>query len=280
MNVYEEMPGTKRDILSVIRENAEIYRGQVFRRDGSITINHDQTVNKVFDSNWLQDMTFEQLQEVAYILMHMSRNSHLNAIIENDHLEFFSLVNVVVILSKKIDGWIINHNPLFSYIDSQLVNELKPQYTDNGNKLFQNALLMNLHYHQIFPAVWTGFAYLEGICRRICRYYINVDGTVLKPFKIKRVQYRSTRGNKKASKGHKGKIKINNLGHILELSRRQVSSQTRQLLSKFFQDYPSDQIFDWRNDSLHGSEDRSTTVIVLYSLIAIFLLDLLNTSRS
>lgn len=91
--------------------------------------------------------------------MHMSRNENLNAIIENDHIEYWSLVNASILQANNVNHWIKKHIPLFSFIDSHLISELKPQYNDSENKFFQNLLLKKLSYHDFFPAVWTGFAF-------------------------------------------------------------------------------------------------------------------------
>lgn len=104
------------------------------------------------------------------------------------------------------------------------------------------------------------------------------DGKVKKAFKVDGQQYRTEGGNKKAKKGKKGRKSISNLNHLLLLTRRVVSPDTNIVLSAFFRVHSPSQIFNWRNDSLHGSEDRSTTIIVLYCLISILLLDFLAQS--
>jgi len=207
--------------------------------------------------------------------MHMSRSKTGSAVIENDHIEYWSFVNFKVLSSNYVDHWMRDHNPLFSFIDSQIMNVLKPRprYYDDANRRFQNAIIQSLYYHPFFSAVWAGFAYLEGLCRRTCGDYVDVDGTVKRAFRVCGQQYRTARGNRRAKKGKKGRVRISNLHHLLELTRRQVSKGTRKILFRFFRDYTPFDISCWRNDSLHGSEGRSTTIIVLYCLISVLLLD-------
>jgi hypothetical protein len=268
--------------LETIRRNAQAYRRRIFRPDGSITIggNFDSTINQVLDGFDLLSLSTVELQEVGYLLMHMSRNQGLNLILINDYTEYWSLVDYAVRSSRQADYWIREHNPLFSFMDRELINLLQRQgnsplqINDAVNKRYQNLLLQQLyHHHDFFPSVWAGFAYLEGLCRRICNDYVNTDGTVKKAFRVDGKQYRSERGRKRARGKYKGTSKISNLHRILELTRRCVSQDTRRVLAKFLQDYSAAEIFEWRNDSLHGSENRTTTIVVLYCLISILLLD-------
>jgi hypothetical protein len=214
----------------------------------------------------LLNLSIRELKEVGYILIHMSRNEGLNAIIENYHMEYWALVNSIILDSKDIKRWIKRHNPLFSVIGTNLLNQLKPQYKDQNNKRFQNSLFNKLYYHDFFPAVWAGFAYLEGLCRRICNEFVDTSGTVKKEFIVCGKKY-----------GIGGRI--SNLYHILSLTHNKIREDTRKILDKFFIDYNPKQIFAWRNDSLHGTEDKSTALIVLYCLISILLLDLIEFSE-
>jgi hypothetical protein len=267
--------------MDAIREAARLYRQEVFRRGGSIVISRDQTVTQTFVNLDLAGLLVEELQELGYVLMHMSRNPGMNAIIENDHLEYWAYVALRTSTRRSQDGWIERHNPVFSLFDSLIMNELQPQYADSVNRRYQNRFLQEQFFHAFFPAVWSGFAYLEGVCRRLCHDYVDVDGQIKKSFKVCRIQYRSPRGNRAAKRsrgkqgrpGKQGQLRINNLSHILLLTRRRVKPRTRRILTKFFRDYSPEQIFQWRNDCLHGAEDSSTTVIVLYCLIAVLLLD-------
>jgi hypothetical protein len=269
--------------VDMIRRNAQTYRRNVFRRDGSIAINHNQLVNQVFANLDLTTLSHADLQEVGYILAHMSRNVGLSAIIENDHREYWALVHSRFLASGRADYWIRDHNPLISLIDTRVMrfcyrgNKSGPQFEDAINNRFQNTLLQQLGSHRSYsPSVWSGFAYLEGLCRRICREQVTTDGTVKKPFRVSGSQYRSEAGRRRAKGKNKGSATISNLHHTLELTRRHISDHTRHALTRFFRDYPASQIFGWRNDSLHGSEDRETTIIVLYCLISILLLDVLQ----
>lgn len=245
-----------------IRKRAEEYRRKVFLDNGNITINHDQTRNKIFVPDELLNLSVRELQEVGYILMHMSRNERLNAIIENDHVEYWSLVNSKIASNNNVESWINRHNPLFSYIVVDVVNHLELQYKDVNNKKFQN-LILNKSPHDFFPAVWAGFAYLEGLCRRICNEYVEKGGKVKKEFKVCGEKYGVN-------------DRVSNLKHILICSFEKIEEGTKNILYRFFDDYTAQKIYNWRNDSLHGAEDRSTTIIVLYCLISILLLDLIK----
>lgn len=282
--------------LETIKQNAKAYRRRVFRSDGTITVTHDQSVNQVLDDLDLFALSSMELQEVGYTLMHMSRNKDLNAVIENDHVEYWSLVNSQVLYGRHVDPWIREHNPWLVRIDSLLVNTWQKergsplQTLDAVNQRHFNGLLLRRYhypvYHTVFPAVWSGFAYLEGLCRRICSSYVATDGKVKKAFKVAGKQYRSAAGKRswsavKRRTGKKsgtqiGDTSISNLRHMLELTRRHVSKDTQTVLTKFFRNYSTTEIFQWRNDSLHGSEDRQTTIIVLYCLISILLLDIIR----
>jgi hypothetical protein len=265
-------------MLQNMKANSEAYRKSVFRPDGSIVINHDQTRNKIFVSTQLDGLTSAELQELGFYLMKMCFNRNMNSIIENDHIEYWSHVSNLARNNNQVDRWLRTHNPIFSFIDSQLVNELRPQYNDNVNKRSQNTLLTEVSYHDFFPSVWSGFAFLEGVCRRLCHVYLTSDGEVKKAFKVKGVQYRSRAGNLKCTRRNKGSPRISNLGHALELTRRNVDSDTRTILTNFLNLHSASEIFDWRNTCLHGSEDKSTVVIVLYCLISLLVLDAIKNS--
>ncbi len=265
-------------MINTCRQRAEEYRKAVFKPDGSITINHDQTQNKVFRSADLPSFTSIDLQELGLILLQMSFNPSLNAIIENDHVEYWSFVNTLAHRNNRIDNWIRVHHPLISFVDCNLLNQMQLKYTDQENRACQNALLSELRYRKHFASVWAGFAYLEGLSRRICMSYLHSDGTVTKAFKVAKKQYRSHRGNAR-SKSRKGSSQISNLYHLLTLVRRIVSKETRNVLSQVFSLHTPKEVFQWRNDCLHGSEDGTSVVIVLYSLISILLLEVLRQSE-
>jgi hypothetical protein len=256
-----------------IRRKAEEYRISVYGRTArDIRINHNQRENQVIGDEALLRFSNSELQEIGYILSHMSRNPGLNAVIENDHFEYWAFVNVLT-RNSTADHWIKEHNPSFVLIGSDIISQLRPQYNDRLNAINRNELLSIMHYQPMFPAVWAGFAYLEGVCRRICREYIDDDGGIKKAFRANGRQYRTVLGNRRAPRGSKGKTKISSLEDILVLTRRQVSPTTKTILKKFFKDYSEGAIYSWRNDCLHGLEDRTTVLIVQYCLIAILVLE-------
>ncbi len=255
-----------------LRLRAGDYRRRVYGSDGSIRINHSQLENQVIRSDTLPLLSAQELQEVGYILCHMSRNPGLNAIIENDHREYWSFVNKVA-QDSTIDFWIRTHHPLRVVINSDLVMQLKPKYQDQGNRQWQNTLMDSFYGYMLFPAVWSGFSYLEGICRRICHDFIDEEGEIKKAFRVNGRQYRSARGNRYVTGRRKGYTKISSLCDLLVLTRRKVSPHTRHVLASFFRDYSASDIYSWRNACLHGIEDESSVFIVIYSLISILLLD-------
>jgi hypothetical protein len=209
----------------------------------------------------------------------MSRNRQLNAIIENDHFEYWAFVYSVLQSSRGPDWWAAQHHPLKNYLAASVVDRLRPQYEDPENKRFQNAVLASYGNSTSAP-VWAGFAYLEGLGRRICARYVTESGEVRRAFCVKGNQYRSPRGHAQARGKAKGRKQISSLRDLLELTRRQVGKGCRKQLRRVFGYYSTDEIYSWRNSVLHGAEDRSTTVIVLYSVISMLLLDMVERSRS
>ncbi len=273
-------------MLEAIRERANAFRKETFRfpRDGRIEITLGGNPQPLFYSEDLQRFSFQELQELCYILMHMNYNKGMNAIVRNEHLELWSRVDSLLhnVKGRGINSWIVMHNPLGTYIKLGFLRYLHsglpdyvPERYNSPNCYYQNSVLRNQMGGE-FPAVWTGFAYLEGLCRRICKKYVAEDGTVIKAFKVEGKQYRSERGRRRVRGKQKGIPRINNLHHLLELTRREVSVPTRIMLKKFFKLHSTKEIFEWRNACLHGEEDRSTTVIVVYSLISILLLDVVQ----
>ena len=186
-------------LLQEMKKKADAYRKSVFKSDNRMTVNYDQTRNKIFYSRQLLELTDSDLQRLGFYLMEMCYNENMNAIIENDHDEYWCHVSNLTRNKYEVDHWIKNHNPIFSYIDIKLVNELKCKYsfkyTDNINKMAQNDLLKDLINHDFFPSVWSGFAYLEGICRRLCSDYVTQDGDIKKDFEINVELYKSSEGN-------------------------------------------------------------------------------------
>jgi len=264
--------------MEEIARRAEAYRQNVYGGTGqNITINHSQIENQVLPNQLLSEFSNAELQEIGYILVHMSRNPGLNAVIENDHFEYWAFVDLLT-RNSAADYWVKEHNPFYILLDIDFISRLRREhpessYTDLVNFRNRNVLLANLSRHPLFPAVWTGFAYLEGVCRRICHSYIGEDGEIKRAFKVNGRQYRTPLGRQRASGRNKGDTRISSLRDILTLTRRLVGSSTRSVLKKFFTDYSAKSIYSWRNGSLHGLEDGTTVIIVQYCLICILLLD-------
>lgn len=258
--------------MEEIRQKAEEYRSNVFGSEGQVFINHSQNENQVIDGRTLIDFSNTELQEVGYILSHMSRNSELNAVIENDHYEYWALIALLT-RESYADNWIRENNPIVSIIDSNILSVLNLQFSNSEMAYGRRELLSSISHRSISPAVWAGFAYAEGICRRINSNYIREDGTVRRAFRVNGNQYRTSRGCKMARRGSKGRHKISSLADLLTLTRRIVSHEARSILRKFFNDYSEIQLYSWRNDCLHGIADQRTVIIVLYCLISILLLE-------
>ena len=268
-------------MLEVIRQRAKAYRKETFHPGGRITVRSKPP--QLFQSAELQQLSFQELQELCYIFTQMSHNQGMNVIMLNEHIELWSRIDSLLYSARAtVNYWIFEHNPLATYVKLDflqhlfLLPECIPEGYSSDNSTYQDEVLEKRIGLSSFPAVWTGFAYLEGLCRRICKKYVAEDGTVIKAFKVKGDQYRSKKGNKRAKRGRGGKLKISNLNHLLELTRREVSAPTRGVLKKFFRLHSTKEIFGWRNACLHGEEDKQSTVIVLYSLISILLLDVVQ----
>lgn len=259
-----------------IKRNAINYRYRVYGSTGrQIRINHSQRENQVIDFESLNRLNIYELQTLGFLLCHMSKNPGMNAVIENDHFEYWAHVSVVS-SGMLNDHWIKNHHPLLSYIYNDLSTQGNLLYSDNRNAAARNLLISSSpNIPLIFPAVWSGYAYLEGICKRICFQYVDVEGNVIKPFRVNNTQYRTKSGNAHVvkRKGKKAKTRCSSIKDLIVLARRHVAPSTKNVLTNFFKDYNVKDIANWRNSALHGSEDQQTTFIVLYCLISILIID-------
>ncbi|OMD19944.1 hypothetical protein BJP48_31590 [Paenibacillus odorifer] len=245
-----------------ILQNAEKYRTNTLGIKGHIIINHSQTENQVIVSSELQDFTIQELQQIIVILMKMTVNEGDVAIVENDYFEIWSFVNYLIINSrKKLDSWFHNYNPLVAHLTSNICQEIKPKYIDQQNREYQNRILDSNSSHS-FPMVWSGYAYLEGICRRICSSYVTTEGRILHDFELDGGKYEARRN-------------INSLKVMLNLTKAVVSNSTKNQLDEIFSIYTPNMIYKWRNSTLHGAGDIAIPVIVIYSLISILSLELL-----
>ncbi|MDB5179351.1 MAG: hypothetical protein JWN01_1294 [Patescibacteria group bacterium] len=258
--------------MDELHQKARQYRINVYKRDGSIGINHDQTQNQIIVGSQLSSFSTNQLQEISYVLSHVAKNPGMNAIIENDHFEFWAFINQLI-RTRRSDFWVKEHNPFFILINADIATRSQPRYNDQESCQHRNDLLSSLSYHPFFPAVWAGFAYLEGLCRRLCGEYVATDGKIKKAFRVNGQQYRTQVGHRRASGKYKGKTSISSLKDMLTLTRRVVSRDGQRILTKFFKDYSASTLFNWRNECLHGSEDRITVIIAQYCLISMLLLE-------
>ena len=147
----------------------------------------------------------------------------------------------------------------------QVQNQIERQLPHHAQQLLQSSSLV---------LAYLSFPLLEAVLKRACSAFINLDGTVTAQFQVPR--------RIGTMRDYLPKAQCSSVRDLLHLHYSSVApAHLRALIDEFrlhirFLDSsgdPFDLIYQWRNDSLHGTSNYQTiggTVLSLALLISVF----------
>jgi hypothetical protein len=242
--------------IDEIRLTLQAYRQRTFATNGNMTISPTPLLNV----GTLQQLSRDELQEVASELAQTLFHPRV-AILPPELEEFLAFISLLLNESPNADHWIKANNPVAAYV--RLSSRAKRHATEPPHTWAQ--MYLRDSSMPLSNALWAGFAYLEGVCRRICSSHVGVDGMVHKAF--------STPGKQHPVGKH-----LTNLGHLLELTHTLVGANTQKALASVFTVAPTATLFDWRCSSLHGEKEIWSATVVVFCLISIAVLESVDQS--
>lgn len=155
--------------------------------------------------------------------------------------------------------------PPASQEEWQARSEMERQFPHHAQQLLLGSSLI---------LAYLSFPLLEALLKRACAAFIAFDGTVT-------AQFQTSRRNG-TMREYKPQDQCSSIRDLLHLYYKNVAPASRQTLIDEFRSHiqfldssqdPFDLIFQWRNDSLHGTANYQTiggTILSLALLISIF----------
>lgn len=138
--------------------------------------------------------------------------------------------------------------------------------TKNHRVLPHNIKILQQNSHLILS--YLIFPLLEATLKKVCAEHVAIDGEIKNSFSVFDEKY--------TPKGIKGKHRCNNIAHLLELHHIYVAKPNSVILLNKFKNQislidPSVdaylKIYQWRNNSLHGTTNHTTVGWVILNLV-------------
>jgi len=155
--------------------------------------------------------------------------------------------------------------PTSSREEWQAQNQIEQQLQHHAGQLLQGSSLV---------LAYLSFPLLEAILKRACAAFISLDGTVISQFRVPR--------RNGTVREYNPQEQCSSIRDLLYLHHTNTAPATLQAFINEFRSHiqfldsskdPFDLIYEWRNDSLHGTSNYQTiggTILSLALLISIF----------
>lgn len=229
------------------------------------------------------ELSHEQLCATILGLSKVLLRPGMNTIIDQDHFLLWSWCGELL-LSREANLFSVAQTEIKSLFETAfhaaLADCRKPPAT-SAEWIEQNRVrdLQPHHAKQLVeksPIVlaYLTFPLLEAVLKRACSNYVELNGRVIAPFSVL-----NRRGTPRA---YRVNDSISSLRDLLLLHKNQVANQELEALLDRFRAHlsfldssidPFDLLYEWRNQSLHGSASFQTiggTVLSLSLLISLF----------
>jgi hypothetical protein len=228
----------------------------------------------------LLDFNYDELSQLATLLTRELRGQ-----INNDHYLFWAWC---VFLTTFFDRDV----PLFSDRDWQssytdlinlILSSTKRHPVDHPylNWLNQTLLYVNDHLLKTQESKWKiscplTFSVLEGLLRRKNSNYVNVNGSVTRPFNVSKPSGGTTHyGHSKRLNRIKDSLRC--FEENVVINRGRNCPYLGQFKNEFLGLYPSADVYetidDWRNNLLHGNEYWHYRSPILINLVCLLIID-------
>lgn len=206
----------------------------------------------------------------------------MNTIVDQDHFGIWSWCGELL-LGPRAAVFSSQQHEIKSVFETNLHAALAHCRKPNSSReawAAQNQIVQQIPHHaqlllqkSSLILAYLSFPLLEAILKRACAAFINLDGTVVSEFLVPR--------RDGSLRQYKPREQCSSLRDLLHLHFAKATPALQALIAEFrshiqFLDSskdPFDLIYEWRNDSLHGTSNYQTiggTVISLVLLISIF----------
>jgi len=211
----------------------------------------------------------------------------LNSVVVQDHYFLWSWC-AELILNRDANVFDVNEYELRTLfgtcVRASLAGCVKPAKSfEEAQQIFNRNETMS-HNEKYFVQesslvlAYLVFPLLEGTCKKLCSSYITMGGDVLQPFVV---PYPKGGDKKYNPNGKIGKDRCSSLRDLLYLTSSLYKSSELELLKDHIKQFGDgndafDVIYNWRNQSLHGTTSFQTIGGTLLNLVIFLLLSQLG----
>lgn len=272
--------------IELIKSLCEDWRKKALDEEGIIKIGESEEFRLVRNGINMHELSFEELQvcciELTKILLLTGRNT----IISEDHQLFWAWIGEVVNDINYFDSSNEREiKELFSVcIRSTLAGIEKPICSiEESRKRFEYKRnhpiehnLKEVYIHKDLILSYLAFPLLDGVLKKYCSNYVQLDGKVINDFKVIR------------ENGYQKKYEVGDLISSIEdllllviqkVGEKELVNDLKSILQHISElensNNPCKIIYTWRNSSLHGQTNYSTIggtilnisiIIILHSI--------------